>query len=69
MFSVSSTVFFQCSKCHVECRVDSVLLEASGSPLLVRHCPDGEGVTVTGKVTRFQERRGGLWVDVQINAA
>ena len=65
MFGVSTTIFFQCSQCHIECRVDSVLVEAGGAPLLVQHCPDSESVTVIGKVTRFQERRGGLWVDVQ----
>jgi hypothetical protein len=32
---------------------------------MIRHCPDSEGITVVGKVTRFQQRRGGLWVDVQ----
>jgi hypothetical protein len=25
----------------------------------------GKGIAVLGTVTRFQERRGGVWVDVQ----
>jgi hypothetical protein len=63
------TDFFRCDCCHIDCRIDS---EASGpfdsirtAPLTIRHCPDSKGVAVLGKVTRFQERRGARWVDVQ----
>ena len=59
-----STEFFQCDCCHVECRVDSESTESS-TPLIIRHCPEGKDIAVLGTVTRFQERRGGVWVDVQ----
>jgi hypothetical protein len=59
------TDFFQCDCCHVECRLDSESTESSTAQLVIRHCPDGKGIAVLGAVTRFQERRGGLWVDVQ----
>jgi hypothetical protein len=59
------TDFFQCDRCHIECRVDSESTESSTAQLIIRHCPDGKGVAVVGTVTRFQERRGGVWVDVQ----
>jgi len=58
------TIFFQCDRCHIECRVDSESPE-SAAPLIIRHCPDSGAISVVGKVTRFQERRGGVWVDVQ----
>lgn len=59
------TVFFQCDRCHIECRLDSEAPEPSTASLIIRHCPDSEGIHVDGNVTRFQERRGGVWVDVQ----
>jgi hypothetical protein len=62
MSDTISTHFFQCDRCHLECRVDS---EASEQGTTLRLNRDGEGMTVLGTVTRFQERRGGLWVDVQ----
>jgi hypothetical protein len=65
MGGMNSTYFFQCDRCHIECRIDSEAPESSIPPLTIRHCPGGEGIAVVGKVTRFQERRGGLWVDVQ----
>jgi hypothetical protein len=60
---------FQCGRCHIDCRVES---EAPGpidsartAQFTIRHCPDSKGVVVFGTVTRFQERRGGLWVSVE----
>lgn len=65
MGGMIGTYFFQCDHCHIECRVDSEAPESSTAQLMIRHCRDGEGIAVLGNVTRFQERRGGLWVDVQ----
>jgi hypothetical protein len=67
MGGMTWTCFLQCDRCHIECRIDSEAptTSASSAPLIVRHCPDSEGIPVLGKVTKFQERRGGLWVDVQ----
>lgn len=62
---MNSTEFFQCVGCHIECRVDTVVLEPDAAPVIIQHCPDSKSIAVLGKVTRFQERRGGLWVDVQ----
>jgi hypothetical protein len=66
---MNTTVFFQCEHCHAECRVDAEGPRPSDSSatslLTIRHCPDSEGVVVLGKVTSFQERRGGVWVPVQ----
>ena len=59
------TVFFQCDRCHVECRVDSESPDDTAQ-FSIRHCAESKGISVLGKVTRFQERRGGLWVDVQL---
>jgi hypothetical protein len=67
---MTSTYFFACDACHVECRIDSESARsnraaASGTIIIVQHCPKSEGVAVDGKVTGFQERRGGVWVNVQ----
>jgi hypothetical protein len=62
---MTSTEFFQCDQCHVECRIDSEAAESTTESLTIRHCSDSKGIAVLGKVTRFQERRGGVWVDVQ----
>jgi hypothetical protein len=65
---MKGTEFFHCSSCDVECRID---FEAESgdfprsTPLIIRHCPDGKGISIVGKVTEFQERRGGVWVNVQ----
>ena len=59
-----STVFFHCDRCHLECRVDSEGQESTAQ-LNIRHCSDGKDIALLGTVTRFQERRGGVWVDVQ----
>jgi hypothetical protein len=65
---MKGTEFFHCSSCDVECRID---FEAESGdfthrvPLIIRHCPDGKEISIVGKVTRFQERRGGVWVNVQ----
>jgi hypothetical protein len=60
---MTSTDFFQCDGCHVECRVDSEVTGAGDCT--VKHCPDSKGVTIVGRPIRFQERQGGIWVDVQ----
>ena len=52
------TVFFQCDRCHVECRIDSEAPEPGATPLVIRHCPDSEGIPIPGKVTRFQNGVG-----------
>jgi hypothetical protein len=65
---VIRTEFFQCERCRMECRIDSVELP-EGAPLIIRHCPDGKDIPILGKLTRFQERRNGRWVDVQRDAA
>ena len=66
MGSMISTEFFQCDLCHVECRIDSEAAESKTEPLIVRHCTDSKGIAVLGKVTRFEERRGGgsgrVWI-------
>jgi hypothetical protein len=63
------TEFFQCDYCHVECRIDFVEVEplesSPSAPFMVRHCAEGKGISVSGIVTNFMERRGGLWVDVK----
>jgi len=46
------------------CRVDSESPDDT-TQFSIRHCAESKGNSVLGKVTRFQERRGGLWVDVQ----
>jgi hypothetical protein len=69
MEGVNTTDFFQCDRCYVECRIDSETPKSSDSTgtelLTIIHCPGSKSIVVLGKVTRFQERRGGLWVDVQ----
>ncbi len=71
---MNSSEFFQCDRCHAECRVDSEAPESvtSNVPhptaparLLIRHCRDSKGVAVLGKPIKFQEKRRGLWIDVQ----
>jgi hypothetical protein len=62
---MNSTDVFQGDRCHIECGIDSGAPEANIAPLIIRHCPDSEGIAVFGNVTRFRERRGGLLVDVQ----
>jgi hypothetical protein len=65
---MKGTEIFQCTSCEVECRID---FEAElgdsprSAPLIIRHCPDGKEISIVGKVTQFQERRGGVWVNVQ----
>ena len=60
---MNSTDFFRCDRCHIECRIESS--DSTGTvPLIIQHCPESEGIAVLGKVTRFEERRGGGWVDV-----
>jgi hypothetical protein len=65
MVALISTVFFQCDRCRVECRIDSEALEPSTAPLIIHHCLDSEAIPIHGQMTRFQERRGGVWVDVE----
>jgi DNA-binding CsgD family transcriptional regulator len=60
-----STVFFHCDRCHLECRVDSEAPDSSTAQIIIRHCSDGKDIAVLGTVTRFQERHGGVWVDVE----
>jgi hypothetical protein len=60
-----TTEFFQCDRCRIECRIDSEASEPNAAAVMIQHCPESKGIAVCGKVTRFQERRGGLWVDVQ----
>jgi hypothetical protein len=65
---MKGTEFFHCSCCDVECRIDFEAESgafARSAPLIIRHCTDGEEISIVGKVTRFQERRGGVWVDVE----
>jgi hypothetical protein len=57
-----------CRSCDVECRID--FERESGdfprsAPFIIRHCPDGQEISIVGKVTKFQERRGGIWVSVR----
>jgi hypothetical protein len=65
---MKGTEFFHCISCDVECRIDfeaesgDVPLSAT---LVIRHGPDGQGISIVGWVTGFQERRGGVWVNVQ----
>jgi len=65
MDGMISTEFFQCDRCRIECRVDSGSTALNIAPIIIRHCFDGKGIAVVGAVTRFQERRGGVWVDVE----
>jgi hypothetical protein len=69
MHSMNTTDFFQCERCHAECRLDSEGPGPIGSKgtaqLTIRHCPDSKDIVVFGKVMNFQERRRGLWVPVQ----
>jgi hypothetical protein len=61
------TDYFSCDRCRIQCRIDSKTpaRDAPSVPRIIRHCLDSEGIVVHGTVTRFQERRGGVWVDVQ----
>jgi hypothetical protein len=54
MGGMTWTCFLQCDRCHIECRIDSEAptTSASSAPLIVRHCPDSEGIPVLGKVTK-----------------
>jgi hypothetical protein len=69
MYGMEATDYFQCDRCHIDCRVDSEGPSRSDSTctsqLTIRHCSDSKGILVFGKVLRFQERRGGMWVSVQ----
>ena len=60
-----STVFFQCDRCRLECRVDSEAPDSRTAQIIIRHCSDGKRIAVLGTVTQFQERHGSVWVDVQ----
>jgi hypothetical protein len=62
---MNGTDYFECDRCHTECRVDSEARVPDAPPLIIHHCPESSGIPVLGNVTRFQERRAGLWVDVQ----
>jgi hypothetical protein len=65
---MKGTEYFHCSSCDVECRVDFEAESGDSpqsTPLTVRHCPDGQTISLVGKVTRFEEKRGGVWVNVQ----
>ena len=65
---MKGTEFFHCSSCDVECRIDFEAESGDSqrsAPLIIRHCPDGQKLSIVGKVTGFQERRGGVWVNVQ----
>jgi hypothetical protein len=65
---MKGTEFFHCSFCDVECRIDFEAESGDSShpaPLIIRHCPDGQELSIVGKVTGFQERRGGVWVNVR----
>jgi hypothetical protein len=44
---------------------ESEELEPDLPPFIIMHCPKDRGVAIFGTITKFQERRGGLWVDVQ----
>jgi hypothetical protein len=65
---MKGTEIFHCSSCNVEYRIDFEA-ESGDFPrsasLVIRHCPDGQGISIVGWVTGFQERRGGVWVNVQ----
>jgi hypothetical protein len=65
MDGMQGTDYFECDRCHADCWVDSESLEPRTPPLTVHHCPGSRGIPVLGKVTRFRERRGGRWVDVE----
>jgi hypothetical protein len=62
---MTSNEFFQCDSCHLECRVDSEITGPDHSTINIKHCSYNKGVTIVGIPIRFQERRGGVWVDVQ----
>ena len=66
---MKTTDYFQCDRCHIDCRLDSEGPSPSdswgASQLTMRHCPDSKGIVVFGKVMSFQERRGGIWVSVK----
>jgi hypothetical protein len=65
---MNGTEFFRCSSCDAECRID---FDAEpddfrrSAPLIMRHCQDGQELSIVGEVTGFQERRGGVWVSVR----
>ena len=67
--TMTGTVFFQCSCCRIECRIDFAEAgsrdTAHSVPLIVQHCPDSVGVSIAGNAASFQEKRGGIWVNVQ----
>jgi hypothetical protein len=65
MYRIQGTEFFQCDRCSIECRIDSVELGPAVAQLIIHHCQESRGIPIRGRVTRFQERRGGVWVDVQ----
>jgi DNA-binding CsgD family transcriptional regulator len=62
---MASTEFFQCDSCHLEYRVYSKVTGPDRGTITIKHCSDSKGVTIIGIPTRFQERRSGVWVDVQ----
>ena len=35
--------FFQCDRCHIECRIDSEA-KPSTAPLIIHHCPESRGI-------------------------
>jgi hypothetical protein len=65
---MKGTEFFHCSSCDVECRIDfeaESVDSPRAAPRMIRHCPDGQDISIVGKMTGFYERRGGVWVNVQ----
>jgi hypothetical protein len=65
MDRMKGTDYFECDRCHIDCRIDSEALDPRTPPLIVHHCSGSRGIPVLGTVTRFQERRGGRWVEVE----
>jgi hypothetical protein len=62
---MTTMAFFQCDRRRIECRIDSEALAPNAAAAMIQYCPDSKGIAVCGKVTRLQERRCGLWVEVQ----
>jgi hypothetical protein len=61
---MTSTVYFECDRCRIECKVDAVS-GPNNIPFTIRHCADSKGIPLEGRVIAFQERRGGLWMEVE----
>jgi hypothetical protein len=65
MKRIITTDYFKCNGCGVECRIDSVPSDSLSAPITVRHCPEGKGIRIVGRVILFQQRRGSNWVSVE----